>query len=426
MSAGARTTLLSSALVALLASTQGGARAQAGAAPDAGSAVDLLASALAARVRAGRPETPAAVAVAAPSPALADAVATLLAARLSTSGVPALVVAGNEEVVSAARARGAATLVKLVVQLDGETLAAAGEMHSLWRNFWAGRTLVHSGPAAALAASVPADGAARLLATAGQGAAALVLHTKPFARFAERTAAIATGDLDGDGRMEVAVLLPSEVQLLDDAGRLLARYSLGELPPAPAPAREPFGTVCVRDGRVEVASARAAGPVALRREGSALLPSATATGPALGCGADALAAAFLPGVARLRIPSLPSTGPVWGGDAWRGHRLLLFPDGTATWTVPGEGRPRRVEDVGAGAALVEWNDGVWVAAGSAAANPAEDRLRLVGDRAPVDPVGVPGRILQVCRGTLDGRAALLLGVWTPEGGSEIRVVWRRP
>ena len=290
-------------------------------------------------------------------------------------------------------------------------------MHSLWRNFWAGRTLVYSGPAAAVSASVPADAAARLLATAGQGAAALVLHARPFARFAERTAAIATGDLDGDGRMEVAVLLPSEVQLLDDAGRLLARYSLGELPPAPAPAREPFGTVCLRDGRLEVASARAAGAVALRREGSALLPTTTPMGPALGCGSDALPAAFLPGAARLRTPSLPSTGPVWGGDVWRGHRLLLFPDGTATWTLPG-GQARRVEDVGAGAALVEWSDGMWVAASSAAANPAEDRLRLVGERAPVDPVGVRGRILQVCRGTLDGRVYAHAEV---HAGDEVRL-----
>jgi len=313
-----------------------------------------------------------------------------------------------------------------VVRLDGELLATAGEMHSLWRNFWAGRTLVYSGPAAAVAASVPADAAARLLGTTGQGAQALVLHPTPFARFAERTAAIATGDLEGDGRMEVAVLLASEVQLLDDAGRLLARFSLGELPPAPTPAREPFGTVCIRDGRIEVASARAAEAVVLRREGSALTAVTTGMGPTLGCGTDGLAAVFVPTVARLRVPSLSSTGPVWGGDVLRGHRLLLFPDGTATWSQAGEGHPRRLEDVGAGAALVDWRDGTWVAASSAAASPAEDQLRLVGDRASLDPVGVPGRILQVCPGALEGRTVLLLGVWTPQGGSEVRVVWRRP
>lgn len=324
-----------------------------------------------------------------------------------------------------AQAQGAQTLVRLVIRLEGE-VTAAGETRSVWRNFWAGRTPLLSGQSAVLGASVPADAATRLLWAAGQGPFALVLHPTPLARFSGRTAALAVGDLDGDGRQEVVVLLQSELQLLDENGRLVARFSLRELPSSLIPVREPFGTVCIRDGQIEVAPARSAAGVTLKRAGRTLVPTGAAPGPTLGCGDDALAAQFVAGVARLQTPWPPSAGPVWGGDARRGHRLLLFPEGAASWWLPGEGRPRRLEDVGAGAALVDWEDGMSVVASSGSANPTEDRLRVIGERASLEPLAVPGRILQVCRAVLEGRTAVLLGVWTADGGSELRVVWRRP
>jgi hypothetical protein len=67
-----------------------------------------------------------------------------------------------------------------------------------------------------------------------------------------------------------------------------------------------------------------------------------------------------------------------------------------------------------------------MAASSAAAAPERDRLRILdveGERARIE---VAGRILQVSVATFDPEAppALLLGIWTPDGGSEIRVVRR--
>ncbi|HET9155640.1 MAG TPA: hypothetical protein VFN91_03160 [Myxococcaceae bacterium] len=414
------------ALVAALLLAASGTRAAAPEGEPAGSkALDLLVGRLSDRILAAHPEVPVAVGVSSASPALGNATAALLGSRLSAGGLPSFVLSGEEEPASRAQAQGAATLVHLVVRLDGE-LTAAGELRTVRRNFWSGRTPVGDGPALALAASVPADAGARVLWAAGQGPVGLVLHPNPLARFGERTAAVAAGDIDGDGHGEVAVLLESEVQLIDEGGRLLARFSLAGLPPAPIPVREPFGTLCIRDGLLEVVPANAAGGVTLRLTGSSLTPTGVAPRPTLGCGGDSLPARFVAGVARLQTEGPPANRPVWGGDVRRGHRALLFPDGTATWVRPGESEAQQIPGVGAGGALVDWADEMFLAATSDAANPAEDRLRVVGERSSLGDVAVPGRVLQVCRAVLDGRVVLVLGVWTPGGGSELRIVWRRP
>jgi len=84
--------------------------------------------------------------------------------------------------------------------------------------------------------------------------------------------------------------------------------------------------------------------------------------------------------------------------------------------------------VGAGAALLEAPPGgaLRVAASTAAQAQATDRLRLLflADASEGNGVEVPGRILQVTAARLetDGTEALVLGVWRPEGGAELRVV----
>jgi hypothetical protein len=84
--------------------------------------------------------------------------------------------------------------------------------------------------------------------------------------------------------------------------------------------------------------------------------------------------------------------------------------------------------VGAGAALadVAGDGALRVVATSDAAAPAADRLRLlaVADGSESGSLDVPGRILQVTAASLDadGSEALVLGVWRPEGGAELRVV----
>jgi len=79
--------------------------------------------------------------------------------------------------------------------------------------------------------------------------------------------------------------------------------------------------------------------------------------------------------------------------------------------------------VGAGAALVSWGGEMRVAASGASVGRAEDVLRLVGPGAQEATLSVPGRILQVQpTADLGGAPALVLGVWTAERGSELRVV----
>lgn len=416
------------ALVAALLLAAPGARAVApgGEQVEVGSkALELLVARLSDRILAARPEGPAAIAVQSASPALANAAAAVLASRLSAGGLPSFVLSGEEEPASRAQAQGGATLVQVVVRLDAD-LTAAGELRTVRRNFWSGRTPLNDGPALALAASVPPDAGARVLWAAGQGPVGLVLHPTPLVHFGERTAAVAAGDIDGDGHGEVAVLLESEVQLIDESGRVLARFPLAGLPLAPIPVRESFGTICIREGHIEVVPASLAAGLTLRFTGSALTSTGVPPRPTLGCAGDALPARFVPGAARIQPEGLPASRPVWGGDVRRGHKALLFPDGTATWLPAGESEARQVPDAGAGGALVDWADEMFLAASSDAANPSEDRLRVVGERSSLGDLPVPGRILQICRAVMNGRVVLVLGVWTPDGGSDLRIVWRRP
>jgi len=384
-------------------------------------AVEALADQLRDAVLAARPEAPVAVAVQGPSAALSESVGAVLAARLTEAGLPALLVAGGPEAPARARGQGGRSLLTLQLRVDGQ-LAAAGELRSVWQNFWAGRTPVETGPARLVSGAVPADPATVLLAAAGTSGTALVLDPAPLARFPVRTAALASGDLDGDGRPELAVLVGEEVVVLDAGGQPLARHGLGDLPPAAVPVREPFGTLCIAGGLLAVAAARAEATVTLQLRGGQLVRVGAGAGPTLGCGESAEPATFVPGVARLALGRGPDREVVWGGDARSGHRLLLFPDGTARWTAPG-GSPRVLGQVGAGAALVPWGGEMRLAASSAAAAPAEDRLRLLGPGTQEPSVAVPGRILQVqATADLRGAPALVLGVWTAEGGSELRVV----
>jgi len=394
------------------------------AAPAPPPALETLADQLRVQAAAAHPEAPVAVAIQAPSPMLGETAATLLATRLGDSGLPAIVIGPGEDAPARARSAGARSLIRLQLEVRAE-VAAAGELRPVWRNFWAGRTPIESGPAHVLSAAVPVDRATQLLATGTAQGTGLVLDPAPLARFPVRTAALTTGDLDGDGRPEVVVLAGGDVWVLDGAGTLLARHSLLDLPPAAAPAREPFGTLCVSEGRVLVAWARAESPVALRLQGGQLVRGPGAPGPTLGCGDVAEPASFVPGAARLVLTRGAEREPLWGGDARPGHRLLLLPDGTARWFQPGA-EVRLLRDVGAGAALVSWQGEVRVAASSAQPAPSEDRLRLVGAGPEEPSVAVPGRVLQVSPGAPGAGPSLLLGVWTADGGSEIRVVRGAP
>ena len=169
------------------------------AAPAPPPALEALTDQLRAQTVVAHPEPPVAVAIQAPSVALGETAATLLATRLGEASLPAVVIGPGEDAPARARNTGARSLIQLRLEVGSE-IAAAGELRSVWRNFWSGRTPVETGPARVLSAAVPVDRATQLLAAGTAQGTGLVLDPAPLARFPVRTAALTTGDLDGDGR----------------------------------------------------------------------------------------------------------------------------------------------------------------------------------------------------------------------------------
>lgn len=399
-------------------------------------ALGTLADAIVGQVRAARAEPPVAVTVSAPGlPALEQAFSTALVARLAGAGLSPRLLAPGPDPEAVARERGARSLVRVRLTLDAG-LAASGDVLSTWVNFWAGRTPTRSPtPAGALAAEVTPDAVVRLLARAA-ASVALLVEPEPLARWPVRTEALAAGDLDGDGRAELAILTEDTVEVRGGDGRLLARRSLEALPRAERPTRDPFGALCICERQLLAFSAARARGEVLALAGDALVVRGTIDRPVLGCGPARLEASFLPGLARLhpsggQWPSLPPTPRPWGASARPGRSgaavLVQLEDGTARWSGA-PGKLLRLAGVGAGAAAVDLAaDGVLlVAASSGAAAPATDRLRLLAaaDGAERASVEVPGRILQVTAADVDGdgHEVVVLGVWRPDGGSELLLV----
>jgi hypothetical protein len=397
-------------------------------------ALEQLAAHVAAQASAAGAEAPLAVSVSAPGhPFLQDAFTTLLLSELSTRGLEPQLLPPGGEPEALAKERGSRALLRLRLTLDG-TLAASGDVLSTWVNFFSGRRPGRKPlPSGVVFFEVAQDAAVRALAARPE-AQTLRLEPEALARFSVRTAALAAGDLDGDGRAELAVLTEDAVEVRAADGRLLARRALSGLPLAEPPPREPFGTLCTCEGLLYAFSAtRAQGEVLALVEG-ALVVRAPLMRPVVACGRPPLEAAFLPGVSRLvpvgkGWPELAVSPAAWGlfartlsmGPSW----LLLYEDGTAR-TLGRPGSWRTLLHVGAGAALVEVDEALAVAASSDAAALAVDRLRLLGAADGVEhgSVEVPGRILQVAAARLEtnGAEALVLGVWRPEGGAELRLV----
>jgi hypothetical protein len=248
----------------------------------------------------------------------------------------------------------------------------------------------------------------------------LSVDVAPLARLPGRTAAVAVGDLDGDGQPEVAVLLEGEVWILDADGQLRARQPLSALPAAANPAREPFGTLCIHEGRLAVASARSEGGLAFQLDRARLVSAGSLPGPTLGCGAGAPAASFLPGQARLREAAPAAREILWGAALHGGQRLALLPYGTARDppSTVGDGSsptwvPARRSSLG----------GRGAPSGEQRRATPRDVLRLLRwEGGPTLEVEVPGRILQV-RGGGGRRGAPTAGRHlTSDGGSELRWV----
>jgi hypothetical protein len=430
--------------------------------PVPGTALEQLAAQLAEQVLA---EPPCGLHVEAASPELRRAGETVIAAALTARGLATLPVsvADAERAEAAARTRGDRCLVRVRLSLAAGLLHARGDALGTWVNFWSGaRPSRPARPAMALQVSAPADAhALSLVATtlaAGsppKDATELRLEGAVFARLPTWTAAIAGGDLDGDGRAEVVALTDQGVFAFSPQGRLIARREPRGLPEAPARVREPVGALSVAPpGKVAYASGRWARGEELALDtggvGFRVLRELSAV-PAASIGPRLLLATARPGENTLGPPArwvepegaaspLSISRPFLTASAFAGpagaELLLVYPDGRASWTRPGDGaRSVEVLGVGAGAALVDLDgDGqAELVASGPELRPQPDVLRaLAAPKAGGEPeerwrVEVPyGRVLQVAAADLDGDGAqeVLAAVWLADGTTELWVYRR--
>nr|WP_211194504.1 VCBS repeat-containing protein [Pyxidicoccus fallax] len=420
-------------------------------APENASAVDRLAASLAESVRALRAEAPVALHLSGGSAELRRAVGTVLAARLSAAGLAPVVVDAPtpEAAEAAARAQGARTLVRLTLDVEGGELRARGDALGTWVNFWSGRTPTRPPkPAGALAGAVEADAAVLALAAvgaptapAGNGSAPRAVHLlgAALARLEYPLAALAAGDLDGDGRDEVAALTERDVSVFAADGRLLARRELDALPSANATTREPFGALAVLPGPPRLAAwstRHAQGEVLALEAGRGTLrplgPLDTAPLAAVERGTFVPGqTAFAPEVRLADGRAMTVPAPFTTASLVASRMLFVHPDGSASLYPRAGAAPTRLHGLGAGSALGDLDgDGTpELLTTSPQLQPTPDVLRVyasTGDdptaREPLWQGALPaGRALYVVTADLDGdkRREVVVGLTKPDGTGEL-------
>lgn len=400
-------------------------------------AVDVVAAELARRVTANASEPPIALHLEGSAPELTRGLGTLLAARLGRAGRPAMVVraadaAGAE---SAARQEGARTLLRARVELEHGLLRVRGDGFSIRPNFWSGRSKVRrAGEAFTVEASSVADAHALALAAAVppvEDADPPPLGLARVLSLPARIAALAAGDLDGDGLDELVALTETEVVALDGRGTVLARAALDALPLSDAPGRDPYGWVEIADRVVHLALVGRQGVAQLTlARGGLEQVSAPATAPPLA-----------PGRNHLEPPGLPAH---WSRSSRAGASLLVTVEDPSLWFfTPGSSTAEaRIAGLAAASALVDVDgDGeADLATSLPSLAPAPDELsvylRPPPGEAPVTVAALtrlvqlglePGaRVMQLQAARLESgsRDALVVGVWLPDGTSELRVLGR--
>jgi hypothetical protein len=410
------------------------------------STLERAAASIVERLQQARLEAPVSVHVESASPALARAMATVLCGRLVAAKLAcdSLEGASAEAAVERARTQGRSTLVRLSLDVTGPTLAVRGDALETWRNVWAGDSPGRSDRALALGLTLDADAEVLAFALpvappAPQPAVPLELSLSSLARLPTVPAALAAGDLDGDKRAEIAVLLGEDVVVYSPEGKVLARYELASAPAASAVSREPFGALAIAGARLVAWSARRARAEVLAMVGGALKPQGSQDSIAL----DGLAARLEPGLNRF-LPEVQGSGkPVrlpmgfQASSTRAGVTLLVWPDGTAGLgrQLPPAGR---LVDVGTGSALADVDrDGVPELLVSTARTVGDgDELRLLSlasaealassgqsPRSAPAPWQAPlkGRVLVMCSADLDGTGAeaFVFGTWLADGTGEL-------
>ncbi len=408
------------------------------------------------------------VAVSSPgAPELARAAQTALVAQLSRMGFKAALplASGPEAAEAEARARGLDWLLRLAARVDGAELSLGGDAVPTWVNLWAGADPVRARGGGPVAARAPADADVLALArrSAAQGpAVATHFSLRPLARLAERVVAVAVGDLDGDGRADIALQLPTAVVVLREDGQRIARREQAALARAARPPREPAGAVAMpvdcgpaaggegsprRETRclASYSFALAKGEL-LRLEDGELKPVQSLDAPALAAGAagvlsgSALAGRnlFAPEV-RLssgKGASLPFSpvsvvaSPRGGGPAF----LAVAPDGQAS-LLSEELKPLEtaLPPLGAGAAMGDFDGGGAAQLLTSGRVRADDRARLWrADGLAGGPLfesePIPGGFVAGAAGDLDGegRDEAVLAAWNPDGTSAVYIMKAQP
>ncbi|WP_426730151.1 VCBS repeat-containing protein [Myxococcus faecalis] len=414
------------------------------------SAVQRLAGELATAVRKLPAEAPVGLYLSGSSAELRRAVGSVLTSRLASANLaPVLVDAPSAEAAeSVARAQGARTLVRLTLDVEAGALRARGDALGTWVNFWSGRVPTRPAkPSGALVESVDADAEVLALASVGApattpptaGARSVRLLGAVLARLEQPIAALAAGDLDGDGRDEIAVLTEAEVSVFDADGRLLARRELDGLPFSNAPTREPFGALAVLPGPPRLAAwstRRAQGELLVLDKGRGTLrPVGTLDSAPLG---PAERGSFVPGQtafqAEVRLADgkpVTLSAPFTTAGFASPRMLFVHPDGTGSLYSRAGTTPTRLSGLGAGSALGDLDgDGTpELLTTSPLLQPSPDALRVHAlngaDPTVHEPLWQgalpPGRALYVVTANLDGdaRREVVVGLLKPDGTGEL-------
>jgi len=414
------------------------------------SSLERLGEEIRAQLLKTQPEAPVAMVFDGAPPVLARSVATVTASKLANAKLAPIVLESGAELEARASERGARTLLRVTVSVENQKLVARGDAYSVWVNFWSGRSASRSPKAGLIVASLDADSEALTLAGAALPTTAtpstLEVKASVLAKFVGAPAAIASGDLDGDGRAEVLVVVNEEVLVFSADGRSLARYDLAAAPPAAVPTRDAFAAMAVLSGsRVVVWSGKRARAEVLTWSSGGLRASGFADSVTI----DGLGVKLEPGFNSF------SPEVVWSGGrtvslgvgpqvaASRGAlTLLVMPDGSAA-LVRGAAPTAKLTGVGAGSTLADLDgDGVIEAVLSGNHTAGEDEVRVLSTTA-LDAVAARGgtlseaaaawqsslargRALAASAADLDGVKGdeVILATSLPDGTGELLVLHR--
>lgn len=404
-------------------------------------AAESLANALSEEILRAQPEPPLALAVTGPQ---GEPVLTMVAARLAQAHLAPAAITCGKDCDAQALASGARTLVHVSVHQGPKTLIADGELHGVWRNFWAGaREVRPPKPAAVLHAE--ATGASELPNPEGTppvplGAPELV--AQDLATLPTPVEALGAADLDGDGTDELLVLTSDALFAFDRGGHPIARHPLDEVARAEFASRDPLGTIAVLPSPLSLlvfSQTRANGERLSWDAGKhTFVVSAALASPELDCSGQLFPVAFTPGentFEPVRPPGPFAAVPQRTAalacrlSANGGFFAAVSPSGGARIQSPVGNRS--VTGVGAGVAWVDVDgDGTpELASSSALLEPQLDTLTVTRLRTgTVETLPVPGRVLQIAALRIAGRSgeAMVLARAKPDGTTVLTRVQEEP